>query len=124
MAIATLRDVFPHVVFYLGDRQGLMIASMVPLESDPGRLAELSRRDGVREMLALYGATDLRELFGRIRKDPELKDIKVIAISGYIREDEAPDLIDMGFNDYLSKPFSPESLMAKIRKVLGKPASS
>jgi spermidine synthase len=71
VAIATLRDVFPHVVLYLGDEQGLMIASGSALDSDPARLAELSRRDGVRENLALYGASDLRELFGRMLCDED-----------------------------------------------------
>jgi spermidine synthase len=69
--LATLRDVFPHVVFYLGDRQGLMIASMEPLRSDLGRLAALSRREGVRAALELYGASDLRELFGHLLCDED-----------------------------------------------------
>ena len=48
---------------------------------------------------------DGREFFEHIKEDPELKEIKVLGISGKIDPDEEQLLLDMGFSAFIRKPF-------------------
>lgn len=48
---------------------------------------------------------DGREFFNHIKEDPELKELKVIGISGKIDPLEEQSLINMGFNAFIRKPF-------------------
>ena len=68
----------------------------------------------------MLGDIDGRELFKRMKADREFKDTKVIALSGYIKDEEVPDLMRLGFHDYVSKPFAPDELMSKLEKLLGR----
>lgn len=64
------------------------------------------------------GDIDGRELFRELRRDPALGEVKVLAISGFLGDEEVPDLLKMGFDDYIGKPFEPESLVAKVVNAL------
>ena len=70
----------------------------------------------------MLGDLDGRELFATIKKDPQYKEVKVIAISGYIKEAEISDLFETGFHGYIAKPFKMHELTVKIDKLLGREA--
>ena len=54
----------------------------------------------------------------RIRADPEMKGIPIIAVtSNALAGDEAKALAT-GCNAYVSKPYSPRALLAKVREYL------
>jgi two-component system alkaline phosphatase synthesis response regulator PhoP len=57
------------------------------------------------------------ELCRRLKREPETADISVIMVTG--RADEGDKVLgfEMGADDYVTKPFSPRELVARIRAV-------
>ncbi len=58
------------------------------------------------------------EVCRRLNKDPELVRIPVIMISGRVDEGDKILGFEVGADDYVTKPFSPRELIARIRAVL------
>jgi two-component system, cell cycle response regulator DivK len=54
----------------------------------------------------------------RIKADPALRSIPVIAVTAYALSGEDRNARAAGCNDYVPKPFSPRQLLAKIRQYL------
>jgi two-component system, cell cycle response regulator DivK len=54
----------------------------------------------------------------RIKTDPALKSIPVIAVTSYALSGEEKKAREAGCDDYVPKPYSPRQLMAKIRQYL------
>lgn len=59
-----------------------------------------------------------RELCSELKEDERYKDIGIIVLSGMTGIDTRIDLIDIGADDYLTKPFSSDELLARIKVVL------
>lgn len=53
-----------------------------------------------------------------IRKNPEFEDIKIIIVSGVVKQDEIELLLKSGAEDFIKKPFSIVELTDKITAVL------
>ncbi|MCK5708630.1 MAG: response regulator [Candidatus Aureabacteria bacterium] len=62
----------------------------------------------------MLGDINGRDVIKTLRSDEKHEDVKVIAISGYIKSEEIDELLNAGFNDYLSKPFKLSELMDRI----------
>jgi signal transduction histidine kinase len=60
------------------------------------------------------------QVLGRIKSDPELRDIPVIVISAVDEMDSAVRCIEAGAEDYLPKPFNPVLLRARLNASLQK----
>ncbi len=58
------------------------------------------------------------EVCRRIKKDSELAAIPVIMVSGRVEEGDKVLGFEVGADDYVTKPFSPRELIARIRAVL------
>jgi len=54
----------------------------------------------------------------RIKQMPEGKDVKIIAMSAYFKEDERKDILSIGVDACIDKPFEEEELMDKIKRFL------
>ena len=54
----------------------------------------------------------------RIKADAALRSIPIIAVTSYALSDEEKKARAAGCDDYVSKPFSPRQLLAKIRQYL------
>jgi PAS domain S-box-containing protein len=70
-----------------------------------------------RTMPALSGA-DTFETIRAVRPDA-----KIVLVSGYLEERVAGELASRGLAGFLKKPFSPETLLARVREVIEAPAS-
>jgi CheY-like chemotaxis protein len=55
---------------------------------------------------------------GKIRDDPELRHIPIIGVSSYADSDDAARALQAGFSAYVTKPFSPRALLARVRELL------
>ncbi|RKY20033.1 MAG: regulator [Planctomycetota bacterium] len=53
-----------------------------------------------------------------IRKNPEFENIKIIIVSGVIKQDEIDHLLKSGAEDFIKKPFNIAGLTDKISAVL------
>ncbi len=55
----------------------------------------------------------------RIKADPTLKAIPVIAVTSSARAGDEEKARAAGCNDYIAKPYSPRQMLAKVRSVIG-----
>ncbi|MBI5331675.1 MAG: phosphate regulon transcriptional regulator PhoB [Betaproteobacteria bacterium] len=58
------------------------------------------------------------EVARRIRNDPRVKDIPIILLTARAEERDKVQGLESGADDYITKPFSPRELMARIKAVL------
>jgi two-component system, cell cycle response regulator DivK len=54
----------------------------------------------------------------RIRADPESKGIPIIAVTSYALAGDEAKALAAGCNDYVTKPYSPRALLAKVQEHL------
>ena len=91
------------------------------LETDDGEKAfELLKKQGADLAILdwmIPGVTGL-ELCILIRRDPDWKMLPIIMLTA--REDEIDKIVglEMGADDYVTKPFSPRELMSRVKAVL------
>jgi len=57
------------------------------------------------------------EVCRRLKQDVDTKDIPVIMVTGRVEEGDKVLGFEMGADDYVTKPFSPRELLARIRAV-------
>ncbi len=67
-------------------------------------------------MLGLNGYEVTRSL----RADEETRDIPVILLTARVQEADVSQGFDAGADDYLTKPFSPQELRARVQAILGR----
>jgi DNA-binding response OmpR family regulator len=53
-----------------------------------------------------------------IRNNPEFENIRIIIVSGVIKQDEIEELLKAGAEDFIRKPFNIAELTGKISQVL------
>ena len=58
------------------------------------------------------------ELITQIREDRHWSDVAIIVLSGKVTERDAIRALEMGANDYVTKPYNPHELSARIRRHL------
>ncbi len=61
---------------------------------------------------------DGNEATRRIKADPALRSIPIIAVTSYALSGEEQNARAAGCDDYMPKPYSPRHLLAKIRQYL------
>lgn len=66
VVLNTAAKVFPHVAFFLGPEQGLLIASSSPLEIDYQKIWSLERTAGIRKQLNAIGAHSMFSMLGEV----------------------------------------------------------
>jgi two-component system, cell cycle response regulator DivK len=54
----------------------------------------------------------------RIRSNPELKSVPIIAVTSYALAGDEAKALAAGCNAYVTKPYSPRALLAKVREHL------
>ena len=76
-------------------------------------IPDLAVLDGM--MPGLTGFDVLREL----RADETTKEIPVILLTAYVQEADLVRGLELGADEYITKPFSPQELLARIGALLG-----
>ena len=66
----------------------------------------------------LLGDTTSREVVRNVRDDPDLANLKIIIISGYLKDEEVEEMLKEGIHDYIQKPFDLDEVKAKVFRLL------
>jgi two-component system cell cycle response regulator DivK len=56
----------------------------------------------------------------RIRSDPAMKDIPIIAVTSYALSGDESKALAAGCDAYITKPYSPRQLLAKVKEYLSR----
>ena len=108
---------------YLAEKEGFEIETIADgrqavLRIDTGPAADLALLDVMLPYL------DGFELLERLRANPAWQKVPVIILTSRTREHDAVRALGLGADDYLTKPFSPAELVARIRRRLPRPAAA
>ena len=58
------------------------------------------------------------DVLRRIREEPRLKDVPVIMLTARNREADIVQALELGADDYVTKPFIPKELVARLAKAM------
>lgn len=61
------------------------------------------------------------EVLRRLKEDENLKSIPVVMLTARAQERDVVKGIDLGAEDYITKPFHPAELLARVKRIVGKP---
>jgi len=90
---------------------------LIEAESGEEALAAIGRqRPDLILMDIQLPAMDGYEAMRRIRANQELKAIPIIAVTSYAPAGDEAKALAAGCNAYVTKPFSPRALLAKVRE--------
>jgi len=58
------------------------------------------------------------QLISEVRDNPDWQHVPIVVLSGKVMEDDIVRALDLGANDYITKPFRPEELLARLRRIV------
>lgn len=58
------------------------------------------------------------QLISELRDNPAWQRVPIIVISGKVLEKDVVKALDLGANDYVTKPFRPHELLARVRRMI------
>jgi two-component system cell cycle response regulator DivK len=92
------------------------------VEAEDGEQAVALAREHVPDLILMdiqLPVMDGYEATRRIKADPALKAIPIIAVTSYALSGDDEKAFEAGCEAYVTKPFSPKALLAKVREYLG-----
>ena len=109
-----------YLLGYLAEREHFLVETIAD-----GRQAVLRISAGPIVDLVLLDImlpyTDGFELLACLRANPDWQSVPVIILTSKTREHDAVRALELGADDFLTKPFSPSELVARIRRRLRPP---
>ena len=107
-----------YLLGYLAEKERFAVEQIAD-----GRKAveRIERGDAVDLVLldVMLPYTDGFELLEKLRAHEAWKNVPVIILTSRTREHDAVRALSLGADDYLTKPFSPAELVARIRRRIG-----
>jgi two-component system cell cycle response regulator DivK len=91
------------------------------LTGEAGVAAALARRPDLILMDVQLPGIDGHEATRRIKAEPTLRAVPLIIVTSYALSDDDVRARAAGADDYVSKPFSPRALLAKVRGLIVDP---
>ena len=90
----------------------------VARDGDAGLVEARRYRPNLILLDLMLPGTDGLELCRRIKRDEELAGTPIVMVTAKSEESDVVTGLELGADDYLSKPFSPRELLARVRAVL------
>jgi len=110
----TMRKIIKNILTQLGFKN--------IIEADDGTTAlELLKKQKVDLIISDWNMPKMNglELLKTVRSDDNLKDIRFIMVTAEAQKESVIEAIKHGVNQYVVKPFTPETLKEKLEKVFG-----
>jgi len=107
-----------YLLDFLLERNGYIVISA----SDGQEFVDLLERAPAPDLILLdimLPYFDGFELIKRVRKNEAWKDTPILVLSSCQNEKDVVQGLDAGANDYITKPFQPMELIARIKRLLG-----
>jgi two-component system, OmpR family, phosphate regulon response regulator PhoB len=102
-------------------RMALELADFTCIEADSAQRAHAAIVDNAPNLILLDwmlpGSSGI-ELLRRLKRDEGTKDIPIIMLTAKVEEDNKIQGLEVGADDYVTKPFAPKELIARIKAVL------
>ncbi|AOM41189.1 phosphate regulon transcriptional regulator PhoB [Xenorhabdus hominickii] len=116
--ILVVEDEVPirEMVCFVLEQNGYQTVEAEDYETAIGRLSE-PYPDLVLLDWMLPGGSGI-QLIKQIKRDNNTKTIPVIMVTARVEEEDRVRGLDVGADDYITKPFSPKELIARIKAVL------
>ncbi len=106
-----------YLLGYLVEKEGFVVERAPDGRSAAERLTRHPPPDLVLlDVMLPY--TDGFELLANMRASPGWKEVPVIVLTSRTHEEDAVRALGLGADDYLTKPFSPAELIARMRRRL------
>ena len=70
---------------------------------------------------AMMPGMDGFEVLRRLKAERDLRDVPVIMLTALKRQEDVVGALQLGAADYLAKPFIPDELVERIRRILAAP---
>lgn len=99
----------------------LQHANFVTVDAENTKQAEYQIADQVPDLVLLdWMLPDVSgiEFTKRLKRNPNMRDVPIIMLTAKAEEDSKVKGLDAGADDYITKPFSPRELIARIKTVL------
>lgn len=87
--------------------------------SEALRVARSEKPELVMLDVAMPGMDGL-EICRRLKADPQTSAIPVVMVTGKDSQDDAQMGLEAGAEDYITKPFSPRTLLDKVTSIIGR----
>ncbi len=58
------------------------------------------------------------QLIAELRDNTDWQHVPIVVLSGKVMEHDIVKALDLGANDYITKPFRPEELLARLRRIV------
>jgi len=110
-------DAIREMLVMVLEQASLNVIAVASAEEAQHSLADNARPDLVLLDWMLPGISGV-ELARRLKKDDLYKDLPIILLTARGEEEDKVRGLEIGADDYMTKPFSPKELVARIKAVL------
>lgn len=111
------------LVRFLLERNGYQVEHAEDGRQALARIAEKEGSGQVPDLVLLDSMLpyhDGLEILTRLRAQPAWEQVPVIMLTAKSREEDIIRALELGADDYVTKPFQPDELLARLRRLLRK----
>ncbi|MBD8532461.1 MULTISPECIES: response regulator transcription factor [unclassified Massilia] len=110
-------DHISQVLRFMLERQGYQVVHMADGRAAVQHVAQ-APPPGLVLLDVMLPYVDGFEILQRIRATPAWREVPVLMLTAKSSEHDAVRALDAGANDFVTKPFQPQELLARVRRYL------